>query len=73
MAFRNREGYHDPTAGDAAAKVQKQEKSLRAIREIESYEHLCLAFREQAARQGFKFPADIWLVNIKSGKYHKGN
>ena len=69
--FRNNEGYYDPSAGGAIAKVSHERKRMGRLdymQAVEDYEQLCRELRKLAASKGFLFSDRIWLKHEKSGK-----
>lgn len=76
MTYRNSEGYPDPTAGEALAKIAREDRRKQRLERIqaqENYEYLCRQFRYMAEESGFEFPSQIWLREIKTGRVFKNS
>lgn len=72
--YRNCEGYSDPGAGEALSNIARENRRARRLERIqarEDYERLCRQFRRTAEENGFEFPGQIWLKEIKTGRIFK--
>lgn len=66
MAYTNSEGYHDPTAGEAAGTVAKEEKKRN-----EAVTSLITMLKQIISLAGFELVGRIVLKDKETGKEYR--